>query len=64
MYIRIRPNQACDVNQNPTMRPMSTRRGHMMTVTANIGMLYSKAHLRWFTSRELLCCTAFQWCPK
>jgi hypothetical protein len=58
-YASVRPGQACDLFQNPQTRPISTRRGHLMTITANIGMLWSRPHGRWFATPELLCAMGF-----
>jgi hypothetical protein len=55
----MRPGQAADLCQNPDQRCITTRRGHLMTITKNVGIVFSKRHGRWLCATELLSAMGF-----
>lgn len=59
IYGLMKRGQACDVNQDPKARCITTRNGNMMTITKGIGLLFSKRHGRWFCPSELFTSMGF-----
>jgi hypothetical protein len=58
-FHELRPGQAADLCQNPDMRCITTRHGHLMTITKNVGIVFSQRHSRWLCATELLTAMGF-----